>query len=188
MNVFFFNMYQNNFICTIWKSAREESLGGERERDGVPCDRYTDWLQAAPPLSSSPGVRCRGAVSPSPFQFRLERRRIRLRSGLGLCPWWGSPGSWATLQWPPSPSQKKKTPGWNVQRPLVCVLFCKMQVSGDTVRNTEAWITWITCGNERITGTREFMDSWERDNRRRCSPLKKKKRAREDPSSLCRRG
>lgn len=42
-----------------------------RERDCVPSDRYTDWLQAAPPLSSSPGVRCRGAVSPSPFQFRL---------------------------------------------------------------------------------------------------------------------
>lgn len=53
-----------------------------RERDGVPCDRYTDWLQAAPPLSSSPGVRCRGAVSPSPFQFRLmtaDEAEVRAR-------------------------------------------------------------------------------------------------------------
>lgn len=42
-----------------------------RERDCVPSDRYIDWLQAAPPLSSSPSVRCRGAVSPSPFQFNV---------------------------------------------------------------------------------------------------------------------
>lgn len=84
--MYFFLTCTPSFSTKTTSFARYENQPGrnpsaERERDGVPCDRYTDWLQA-PPLSSSPSVRCRGAVSPSPFQFRLttaDEAEVRAR-------------------------------------------------------------------------------------------------------------
>lgn len=141
--MFFLNMY----LCGQYQNvtslhAMKISRGGiPRRRDRVLCGCYTTWLQEAPPLSSSPGVSCRGLRGFRPTM--AHKTEVRAQVMLSA----RKPGSWVMLR-PFHP--QKNTPGSKVQRKCVCILFCKMQVHAGIRRPGTASVT------KMVTGTREF--------------------------------